>query len=59
MKVSLNWLKDYINIDLSKDEIEEILTAIGLEVEGMEDTKSGPDLDGVVVGFVKTCERLI
>lgn len=57
MKVSLNWLKDYIDIDLSKEETEEILTAIGLEVEGMDETKSGPDLAGVVIGHVKTCEQ--
>lgn len=56
MKVSLNWLKDYIDLDLSKEQIEEMLTAIGLEVEGMEETKAGPDLEGVVVGEVLTCE---
>jgi hypothetical protein len=49
MKVSLNWLRDSIDIDLSKEDTEEILPAIGLEVEGMEETKSGPDLTGVVV----------
>ncbi len=57
MKVSLNWLKDYIDLNASKDEIEEMLTAIGLEVEGMEETKTGPDLTGVLVGEVLTCEQ--
>ena len=57
MKVSLNWLKDYIKVDLDPMKIEEILTAIGLEVEGMEETKSGPDLNGVVIGEVLTCEQ--
>ena len=36
MKVSLNWLKEYIDIDLSPEKVGEILTDIGLEVEGME-----------------------
>jgi len=36
MHVSLNWLKDYIQTDLSPEKIGEILTEIGLEVEGME-----------------------
>ncbi len=55
MKLSLNWLKQYIDISENPAELEEILTAIGLEVEGMEEKMSGPDLTGVVVGHVKTC----
>jgi phenylalanyl-tRNA synthetase beta chain len=55
MKLSLNWLKEYINITETPAQLEEILTAIGLEVEGMDETMSGPDLTGVVVGHVKTC----
>lgn len=58
MKVSLNWLKDYIDIALSPEELSEILTAIGLEVEGMEEVESIPGgLAGVVVGHVKECGR--
>ena len=57
MKVSLNWLRDYIDIDMNPMEIEEILTDIGLEVEGMEERNSGPDLTGVIVGEVLTCEQ--
>ena len=58
MHVSLNWLKDYLQTDLSPDTISEILTEIGLEVEGMEmkeSVKGG--LAGLVVGEVKECER--
>ncbi|MEL7020436.1 MAG: phenylalanine--tRNA ligase subunit beta [Bacteroidota bacterium] len=58
MNVSLNWLKDYIDIALPPEEISNILTAIGLEVEGqaeIESIKGG--LEGVVVGHVLTCEK--
>jgi phenylalanyl-tRNA synthetase beta chain len=56
MKVSLNWLKEYINIDLSAEEVGDILTDIGLEVEGMEKVESLPGgLKGVVVGHVLEC----
>ena len=36
MKISNNWLKDYINTDLSSEKIGAFLTDIGLEVEGIE-----------------------
>ncbi len=58
MNISLNWLKRYINLDLTPGEISEILTAIGLEVEGMkeiETIKGG--LEGIVVGFVSECGK--
>lgn len=58
MKISLNWLKDYISLDESPEEISEILTATGLEVEGLEtyeQIKGG--LEGVVIGEVLTCEK--
>ncbi|MDR0712145.1 MAG: phenylalanine--tRNA ligase subunit beta, partial [Prevotellaceae bacterium] len=58
MKISYSWLKDYICADASAEEISEILTAIGLEVESVEAVervKGG--LRGVVVGRVLTCEQ--
>ena len=58
MHVSLNWLKDYIQTDLSPEKIGEILTEIGLEVEGMEmkeSVKGG--LEGLVVGHVTECGK--
>ncbi len=59
MKTSLNWLKNYINLDgLSVEEISEILTALGLEVAGVEKVESiKGGLKGIVVGEVKTCEK--
>ncbi len=57
MNVSYNWLKRYINTDLSAERIAEILTELGLEVEEFEkiETIKG-GLKGVVVGEVLTCE---
>jgi phenylalanyl-tRNA synthetase beta chain len=59
MKVSLNWLRDFLEIDKTPDQIEAILTSLGLEVEGWEIAKPSPvDLDKVVVAQVLTCERI-
>lgn len=58
MKLSRNWLSQYIDLSMSDDELSEILTTIGLEVEGMdqiEAVKGG--LEGIVVGHVLTCEK--
>ncbi|MFT5165271.1 MAG: phenylalanyl-tRNA synthetase beta chain [Saprospiraceae bacterium] len=58
MKVSLNWLKDYLDIDINPDETSELLTAIGLEVEGMEEIESiKGGLRGLVIGYVKECGK--
>jgi len=58
MQISLSWLKDYINLDLSVDQVSEILTAIGLEVEGVDEKELVPGgLKGVVVGEVLTCGK--
>lgn len=58
MKVSLNWLKEYIDVQLDPEKISEILTGTGLEVEGMEEVESIPGgLKGVVVGKVVECGR--
>lgn len=57
MNISLNWLKDYLKIDLGVEEICEILTSIGLEVGGYEKFESiRGGLKGLVIGEVKTCE---
>jgi phenylalanyl-tRNA synthetase beta chain len=58
MKISYNWIKDYLKIDLEHAKVAEILTGIGLEIEGMEEwvsVKGG--LQGVVVGEVLTCKK--
>lgn len=56
MKISYNWLKDFVKKDKSPQELSDILTETGLEVEGLEkiETIKG-GLDGVVVGEVLTC----
>ena len=36
MKLSLNWLQDYVDIEMSPDELGQLLTMTGLEVEGIE-----------------------
>ncbi|MFR9602272.1 MAG: phenylalanine--tRNA ligase subunit beta [Rikenellaceae bacterium] len=57
MNISYNWLKSYLDCDLSAEEISTVLTEIGLEVEGFEkiETIKG-GLAGVVIGDVLTCE---
>jgi phenylalanyl-tRNA synthetase beta chain len=58
MRISYNWLKEYVNIELHPDEVARILTNTGLEVEGIEKFESVKGgLQGVVIGEVKTCEK--
>ena len=58
MTISYNWLKDYILINKTPDEVSVALTSIGLEVESLEkhETVKG-GLHGVVVGKVLTCQK--
>ena len=59
MKVSLNWIRDFLDIDKTTPEIADILTSLGLEVEGWEDVKpSLVDLDKVFTGQVLSCEHI-
>lgn len=56
MKISHNWLQQFLKIDLTVDEIAVLLTDLGLEVEGTELFESIPgSLKGVVVGEVLSC----
>jgi phenylalanyl-tRNA synthetase beta chain len=58
MKVSYNWLKKYIQTDLSPEELGKILTDTGLEVESIEKMEAiEGGLQGVVIGHVLTCEK--
>lgn len=58
MKISLNWLKNYVNFDLEAEQVEKILSSIGLEVEAMEQVERIPGgLKGVVVGKVVECVK--
>lgn len=56
MKISYKWLQDYLPIDLDIEKTSEILTNLGLEVEGVEAIESiKGSLKGVVIGKVLTC----
>ena len=58
MKISYNWLKQFINTSWNAEKIAELLTDLGLEVEGIEDYQSVKGgLEGVVVGEVLTCDQ--
>ncbi|HTF80504.1 MAG TPA: hypothetical protein VL947_02220, partial [Cytophagales bacterium] len=56
MKISYNWLQDFIQTELSAEEVGKLLTSSGLEVEGIEpfETVKG-GLQGVVIAQVLTC----
>ena len=58
MRISYNWLKDYIDLTESPEEIARLLTHSGLEVEKVETYESiKGGLVGVVIGTVLTCEQ--
>ena len=58
MKISYNWLKQFIKIDWSAEKTSELLTDLGLEVEGIDIFQSIKGaLKGIVVGHVLTCEQ--
>ncbi|MGM9791824.1 MAG: phenylalanine--tRNA ligase subunit beta [Candidatus Cryptobacteroides sp.] len=57
MKLSYNWLKDYIKCDLSAQQIADAMTSIGIEVDSVEETEViEGGLKNVVVAEVLTCE---
>ena len=56
MKISYQWLKQYVDLDLSPEKLEALLTGCGLEVEGVEEWESVKGgLEGVVIGEVVEC----
>lgn len=58
MKVSYNWIRDFIKIPESIDTHTDLLTSLGLEVEGIEPFESVKgSLEGIVVGHVLSCEQ--
>ena len=58
MKISYNWLKQFIKTDWTSEQTSELLTDLGLEVEVVEKYQSVKGgLEGVVVGHVLTCEK--
>jgi phenylalanyl-tRNA synthetase beta chain len=57
MKISYNWLSQFIELEKSAAEIGNILTSTGLEVEAIEDfSEIKGNLDGFVIGEVLTCD---
>lgn len=57
MNISYNWLKDYLDFDLSPEEVAAALTSIGLETGGVEEVQAiKGGLEGLVIGEVLTCE---
>lgn len=57
MKLSYNWLKDYLVCDLTPQQIADAMTSIGIEVDGVEEEEQVPGgLAGVVVAKVVECE---
>ncbi len=57
MNISYKWLKEYVDFDLTAQEVADALTSIGLEVDGVEEVQAiRGGLKGLVVGEVLTCE---
>ena len=57
MNISYNWLKEYLDFDLTPEETSVALTSIGLEVGSVEEVQSVKGgLEGLVIGQVLTCE---
>ena len=58
MKISYNWLKQFIKIDWTAEKTSELLTDLGLEVEGLEPFQSVKGgLQGIVIGHVLSCKK--
>ncbi|MDC6354232.1 MULTISPECIES: phenylalanine--tRNA ligase subunit beta [unclassified Robiginitalea] len=58
MKISYKWLRQFIEMDWPAEKTAELLTDLGLEVEGITPFESVPGgLKGIVVGEVKSCEK--
>jgi len=56
MKVPYSWLKEYVDIDVSAEELQEKLFSCGFEVEELIDL--GSEISGVVVGEIKSCDKV-
>lgn len=56
MKVPYSWLKEYVDIDVSAEELQEKLFSCGFEVEELIDL--GAEISRVVVGEIKSCEKV-
>ena len=58
MNISFNWLKEFLNIDIEIEKVSEILTDIGLEVEGIDEYQEiKGSLEGLLTGKVISCVK--
>ena len=58
MNISFNWLSEFLKLDLKIDEVSNILTDIGLEVEGIKDYQEiKGNFEGLIVGEVIECSK--
>lgn len=58
MNISYNWLKEYVDFDLSPQDVAAALTSIGLETGGVDEVQTiKGGLEGIVIGEVLTCEE--
>ncbi|MEA2612546.1 MAG: phenylalanyl-tRNA synthetase beta chain, partial [Chloroflexota bacterium] len=55
MRVPLSWLRDYVDIQLTPEQLAERLTLLGMEVKGLE--RWGADWENVVIGELLSVER--
>lgn len=57
MNISYNWLKEYVDFDLTPQETCDVLTSVGLEVDALEEIQTiKGGLKGLAIGEVLTCE---
>ena len=57
MNISYKWLREYVDFDMTAQEVAAALTSVGLEVDGVEEVQSiRGGLQGIVIGEVLTCE---
>ena len=56
MNISYNWLKEYVDFDMTPEEVSAALTSIGLETDGVDEVQTiKGGLEGLVIGEVLTC----
>lgn len=57
MNISYKWLRDYVDFDMTAQEVADALTSAGLEVDAVEEVQTiKGGLEGIVIGEVLTCE---
>ena len=50
MQISLNWLKEYVDLDVTVDELSQLLTMLGLEIEKI--VEPGKEIQSVLIGHI-------